>query len=329
MSYCTPCPPCDTEYPLLCEPLETTANGKRLVVEDSAACQKTIQTPVAQQVLKTDGAGNLTWTNGDNDKVLTKDSAGKVEFSQVTTNQITDLSVTTAKIADLSVTTAKLADLSVTTAKLADNSVTSAKIVDGTIVNADINASAAIDGTKVNPQFGSQNIQTSGRFDSISEVGAASVYGTSSDSASSFIQWRRARGTIAAPTIVQNGDAIGSLSFFGEDGAGIDLAGQMTVIVDGTPALNKIPISINFETRDDSLSYANRLCIDGAAGNVGINTTSPSSKLHVAGDVTITSATTATSVGAAGGASALPATPVGYLVVNINGTARKLPFYNV
>jgi hypothetical protein len=81
MSYCTPCPPCDTEYPLLCEPLETTSNGKRLVVEDSAACQKTIQTPVAQQVLKTDGAGNLTWTNGSNSTVLGKDSTGKVEFA--------------------------------------------------------------------------------------------------------------------------------------------------------------------------------------------------------------------------------------------------------
>lgn len=81
MSYCTPCPPCDTEFPLLCEPLETTANGKRLVVEDSAACQKTIQSPVAQQVLKTDGAGNLTWTNGANSTVLGKDSTGKVEFA--------------------------------------------------------------------------------------------------------------------------------------------------------------------------------------------------------------------------------------------------------
>jgi hypothetical protein len=65
---------------LLCEPLETTANGKRLVVEDSAACQKTIQSPVAQQVLKTDGAGNLTWTNGANNTILEKDSTGKVEF---------------------------------------------------------------------------------------------------------------------------------------------------------------------------------------------------------------------------------------------------------
>jgi hypothetical protein len=81
MSYCTPCPPCDTEFPLLCEPLETTANGKRLVVEDSAACQKTIQTPVAQQVLKTDGAGNLTWTNGASGTVLRKDSTGLLEFA--------------------------------------------------------------------------------------------------------------------------------------------------------------------------------------------------------------------------------------------------------
>jgi hypothetical protein len=67
----------------LCEPLETTANGKRLVVEDSAACQKTIQTPLVQQVLKTDGVGNLTWTNGANGTVLRKDSTGLVEFATI------------------------------------------------------------------------------------------------------------------------------------------------------------------------------------------------------------------------------------------------------
>lgn len=37
--------------------------------------------------------------------------------------------------------------------------------------------------------------------------------------------------------------------------------------------------------------------------------------------------TTATTVGAAGGASALPATPTGYIIVNIAGTDRKIPFY--
>ena len=44
----------------------------------------------------------------------------------------------------------------------ADNSVTSAKIADGAIVNADINASAAIAGTKISPNFGSQAISTTG-----------------------------------------------------------------------------------------------------------------------------------------------------------------------
>jgi len=37
---------------------------------------------------------------------------------------------------------------------------------------------------------------------------------------------------------------------------------------------------------------------------------------------------TATTVGAAGGASALPATPVGYWIINVGGTNRKVPYYN-
>lgn len=38
-------------------------------------------------------------------------------------------------------------------------------------------------------------------------------------------------------------------------------------------------------------------------------------------------ATTSSTVGAAGAASALPATPEGYLVINVSGTPRKIPFY--
>jgi hypothetical protein len=40
--------------------------------------------------------------------------------------------------------------------------VTSTMIADGTIVDADVNASAAIAGTKINPDFGSQTVDTSG-----------------------------------------------------------------------------------------------------------------------------------------------------------------------
>jgi len=130
MSFCTSCPPCDTEYPLLCEPLETTANGKRLVVEDSAACQKTIQTPAEQQILKTDGAGNLTWTNGDNTNVLKKSSSGIVEFGKVETDYIVDNAITTAKIVDDAITTAKIVDNAIVGSKIPDKTITNAKLRD-------------------------------------------------------------------------------------------------------------------------------------------------------------------------------------------------------
>ena len=89
----------------------------------------------------------------------------------VSTSILADGSVTNVKLATDSVTTAKITDLNVTTAKIADSAITSGKIADGAIVNADINASAAIDATKIhdgsisNTEFGylnnvSSNIQT-------------------------------------------------------------------------------------------------------------------------------------------------------------------------
>ena len=53
----------------------------------------------------------------------------------------------------------------VTTSDIKTGAVTSAKIEDGTIVNADVNAAAAIAGTKISPDFGSQNIATTGTVD--------------------------------------------------------------------------------------------------------------------------------------------------------------------
>lgn len=38
-------------------------------------------------------------------------------------------------------------------------------------------------------------------------------------------------------------------------------------------------------------------------------------------------ATTTTTVGAAGGASALPATPAGYVTTTVNGQTVKIPYY--
>jgi hypothetical protein len=68
-------------------------------------------------------------------------------------------------------------------------------------------------------------------------------------------------------------------------------------------------------TADGNLALSS-LTVTGAAPNPG------------AGKVAF-GANTSTTVGAAGAAAALPATPSGYLIFNNGGTSYKLPFYNV
>tara|TARA_A100001035_G_scaffold54177_1_gene39817 strand:+ start:651 stop:2327 length:1677 start_codon:yes stop_codon:yes gene_type:complete len=82
----------------------------------------------------------------------------------ISSDKIDTGQVTTAKLGDLAVSTAKLGDTAVTTAKIADNAVTSAKIAQGTITNGNVNTGAAIAGTKVSPDFGSQSIVTTGNI---------------------------------------------------------------------------------------------------------------------------------------------------------------------
>ena len=68
-------------------------------------------------------------------------------------------SIATTKIAAGALPT----DVTIADANVSGNlTIESADIVDGTIVNADVNASAAIAGTKVSPDFGAQNIVTTG-----------------------------------------------------------------------------------------------------------------------------------------------------------------------
>ncbi|HBB37174.1 MAG: hypothetical protein A2374_01580 [Candidatus Moranbacteria bacterium RIFOXYB1_FULL_44_23] len=80
--------------------------------------------------------------------------------NSVTTGKIADGEVSTDDLANNAVTTGKISDGTIAAGDLADSSVTSAKISDGAIVNTDINSSAAIAGTKISPNFGSQDVTT-------------------------------------------------------------------------------------------------------------------------------------------------------------------------
>jgi len=56
MSNCIPCPPCEGDEPLVCEPYGTVTTGNRVMVEDDAFCTKTLTTPSLPST--------LVWDNG-------------------------------------------------------------------------------------------------------------------------------------------------------------------------------------------------------------------------------------------------------------------------
>jgi hypothetical protein len=95
--------------------------------------------------------------------------------------------------------------------------VTSTMLLDNTIVNADINASAAIAGTKISPNFGSQNITTSGNIAASGNITATSYIAPS--------------GTAIAPSI-QVGSGIAYVPGIYSPGAD-----QVAVTTSGTPRL--------------------------------------------------------------------------------------------
>lgn len=72
----------------------------------------------------------------------------------------------------------------------------------------------------------------------------------------------KSRGTEAAPTIVQSGDVIGSVTFAGYDGAAYIGAVQLQAGVDATPGTNDMPGVLNvLTTPDGSATAALRLQI--------------------------------------------------------------------
>lgn len=72
-------------------------------------------------------------------------------------------------------------------------------------------------------------------------------------------------GTIGTNTIVQNGDGLGRLQFYGADGTNLVVGAFIRAVVDAAPGNNDMPTSLVFATSPDgSASPSNRLTISNA-----------------------------------------------------------------
>jgi hypothetical protein len=110
------------------------------------------------------------------------------------------------------------------------------------------------------------------------------------------IAFVKTRGTPSSPhTIVQLNDALGSVSFSGSDGSGYVIGSQIASFVDQVPGANDMPTCLTFATTPDGSATCTERMRITSTGNVGIGAVPSSSKLHVAGDLTMSSATVATS----------------------------------
>jgi len=116
-------------------------------------------------------------------------------FEGATADDFETTLTVTDPTADRTITLPNVSGTVVTTGDT--GTVTSTMIVDGTIVNADVNASAAIAGTKISPDFGSQNVITTGKI----EVGT--VIDLNADGSATFGSFNTSSTTTHGATIDQ------------------------------------------------------------------------------------------------------------------------------
>jgi len=155
------------------------------------------------------------------------------------------------------------------------------------IVNADVDAAAAIAGTKIAPDFGSQNVVTTGSVTAKdatvqADDSSAAVYTSraSEDGGPPYVVFDKARGTQSSKAVVQSGDQCGQLLFRGYDGSTTVSSAAIACYVDGTPGANDMPGRLVFSTTADggsSLTERMRITSNGevnfgTANNISVST---------------------------------------------------------
>jgi hypothetical protein len=114
--------------------------------------------------------------------------------------------------------------------------------------------------------------------------GLNATWNRSSDGFGPRINLAKSRSSaIGGNTVVQNGDELGGVYFYGADGTDLESGGASIVAeVDGTPGANDMPGRLVFATTADGASSpTERMRID-SSGRLAIGTATPSALLNIA-----------------------------------------------
>jgi hypothetical protein len=146
------------------------------------------------------------------------------------------------------------------------NAITSAKILDGEIVNADVNASAAIEGTKVNPDFGAQNvIGNSMRVTAFSPVGPQQGM---------YMQWNRSLGDGESWILNQRGGGGANAGIrFGDVSSTNVVTEWLRIIHNGNVGIGTSTPAARLDVAGTNSLAISALADKTASGGIGISST--------------------------------------------------------
>ncbi|MDP2895622.1 MAG: hypothetical protein Q8Q12_03565 [bacterium] len=207
-----------------------------------------------------------TVARSDHDHHATYVNEGQA--NSVTSAMVADGTLNSADLNDGAVITSKILNLAVTTEKIANSAVTTEKIANGAIENVDVSGAAAIAGTKIDPDFGSQNIVTTGRIGAGTSSpatklhvsgGMVSVYRDDGVTAGEHELARFERSETTSYPGIQLGYRANGVGVTGAYLRGVGAGGDLQFGAGAVPQAMTI----------------------GSGGNVGIGTTSPSGKFEV------------------------------------------------
>lgn len=92
--------------------------------------------------------------------------------------------------------------------------------------------------------------------------------------------FQHARGTLATPVAVNNGDFLSAIYTMNHDGTNYITSAGIEIFADGPIATGIVPTRLMFNTMNTTGSFATRLAIKND-GKIGIGTTAPLSRTHV------------------------------------------------